>query len=138
MQPPTPVDRSSQDCDLVDRAVALWRKAQVLYEASSWEGRPEARATAEQIAASHPECEPLLASLLFDNSQLVAAYALLTLERMRSSVLQDLPSAVLESRSNVALVYSGIKTSMELGILARQVQERARKRASDRPTSVES
>jgi len=136
MQPPTPVDRSSQECHLLDRAVALWRKAQVLYETSSWEGQPEARAIAEEIADSHPECELLLATLLLDSNQLVAAYALLTLELMRSSILQDLPSAVLERRSIVTLAYSGIKTSMELGALARQGQKRARKRASERPTSV--
>jgi hypothetical protein len=136
MPPPTLEARSTQARDLVDYAAGLWRKAQVLYETASWEGQPEARAIAEQIAASHPECEPLLVSLLLDSSQLIAAYALLTLELMGSPSLQNLPPVLLERRSNVTLIYSGIKTSMDLGGLARQVQKRARHRSSERPKLV--
>ncbi len=136
MQLTTVEDRPTQGRNLLEHAAGLWRKANVLYETASWEGQPEARAIAEQIAASHPECEPLLVSLLLDSSQLVAAYALLTLELMRSPSLQDLPPALLERRSNVTLIYSGIKTSMDLGAFARQIQKRARHRSSDRPKLV--
>jgi len=107
-----------------------WRKAQVLYETPSWKGQPEARAIAEQIAGSHPECEPALASLIQDSSQLVAAYALLTLELMKSPVLQNIPPDVLQRRSKVTLVCGSVKTTMDLGGLARQIQKRAGERSS--------
>jgi hypothetical protein len=129
-------DSTSQACDLFQRAIASWRKAQVLYQGRSWRGQPEALAIAEQIAACHPECEPMLSDLLLDGSQLVVAYALLTLEFMQSSVLLKLPAELLQRHSHVTLSFSGIMTSTDLGALARQVQKRAGKRASDQPTSV--
>lgn len=135
MQTPIPADNSSKGCELLEHAIAKWRKAQVLYQAPSWKGQPEARAIAEQIAAAHPECEPALASLLLDENPLVVAYALLTLELMRSPVLQNLPSEVLQRRSNVTLVTGSIKTAMDLGGLARQVQKRAKGQSSDQPPS---
>lgn len=129
MQTPVPSpEHAVQDCELLNRAIVVWRKAQVLYETPSWKGQPEARAIAEQIAGSHPECEPALASLILDGSQLVAAYALLTLELMRSPVLQNIPLEVLQQRSNVTLVCGSVKTSMDLGGWARQIQKRARER----------
>jgi hypothetical protein len=135
MQASAPADNASQGCELLDRAIVIWRKAQVLHQAPSWKGEPEARAVAEQIAADRPECEPVLASLLLDKSQLVAAYALLTLELMRSSVLQSLPSEVLQRRANVTLITGSVKTTIDLGGLARQVQKRAKEWASDPLTS---
>ena len=135
MQTPIPAQTASQGCELVDRTIAVWRKAQVLHEGPSWNGVPEARAIAEQIAAAHPECEPALASLLLDSCQLVAAYALLTLELMRSPLLKNLPSEVLQRRSNVTSVTGSFKTTMDLGGFARQVQKRALGRSIDQPTA---
>jgi hypothetical protein len=127
-------DSRSQGCDLLQRAIASWRKAQVLYQGHSWQGQPEALAIAEQIAACHPECEPMLADLLLDGSQLVVAYALLTLEFMRSPVLLNRPAELLQRRSQVTMAFSGVMTSTDLGALTRQVQKRAGKRSSDQPT----
>jgi hypothetical protein len=121
---------------LLDRAVALWRKAQVLHEVPSWKGQPEARALAERIAASHAASESALAALLLDSNQLVVAYALLTLELMRSPVLRDLPSELLQRRSNITIVSGSVKTGMDLGGLARQIQKRARARADVQPTPL--
>ena len=87
-------DSTRQGSDLLQRAIALWRKAQVLYQGHSWQGQPEALAIVEQIAAGHPECEPMLADLLLDGNQLVVAYVLLTLEFMQSPVLLNLPAAL--------------------------------------------
>jgi hypothetical protein len=130
MPTPTPSDNSIQECELLDRAIGAWQKAQVLHDAPSWKGQPEARAIAEQLAASHPECESALASLLFDSRQLVVGYALLTLELMKSPSLQKLPSELLQRRSNITLVCGSIKTAMDIGGLARQVQKRAKVRTS--------
>ena len=96
MQRPTPVDGPSQRPELLERAVAIWRKAQILFEGLSWQGEPKAAAIVEQIAETHPEYEGDLASLLVDPSQLVAAYALQTLERMRSPLLENIPAEVLQ------------------------------------------
>jgi hypothetical protein len=123
--PELPADNPSQECEILARAIALWRKAQVLYQAPSWNGQPEPRAIAEQIANSHPECEPALGRLILDSNQLVAAYALLTLELMKSPILQNLPSEVFQRRSSVTVVCGSIKTAMDLGAWARQVQKRA-------------
>jgi hypothetical protein len=137
MSSTTQAEHTSQESDLVQRAITLWRKAQVLYQGCSWEGQPEALAIAEQIAAGNPECEPLLSALLSDRNQLVVAYALLTLELMRSPVLLELPAELLERRSSVMLAFTGVMTTTNLGALARQIQKRAKQRASERPTSVE-
>jgi hypothetical protein len=66
----THAESTSQESELLQRAITLWRKAQVLYQGCSWEGRPEALAVAKQIAAGNPECEPLLSALLLDRNQL--------------------------------------------------------------------
>src|SRR5262245_49901614 len=94
------VDTTSPGCALVQRAIPLWRKAQVLYQGLSWRGQPEALAIAEQIGAGHPECEPMLSALLLESNQLIVAYALLALELMQSSVLLNLPAELLQRRSN--------------------------------------
>jgi hypothetical protein len=109
----------------LDTAFALWRKAQVVHQAPSWDGKPEARALAEEIAASHPECEAHLAAALTNESALVVAYALLSLELMNSRLLQSLPEALLQRRSNITLVTGSFKNGMDLGGLARQLQNRA-------------
>jgi hypothetical protein len=135
MQGRTPVDGPSQRPELLERAVAIWRKAQVLFENCSWEGEPKAVAIAEQIAESHPEYEADLAALLLDPSQLVAAYALRTLERMRSPLLENIPSEVLQRRSRVTSSSGSIQDTKELGWLARRAQRRARERAGLPPAS---
>jgi hypothetical protein len=134
MQGRSAVDGPTQRPELLEKAVAIWRKAQILYEFASWEGEPRARAIAEQIAESHPEYEADLAALLLDPSQLVAAYALWTLERMRSPLLENISPEVLQRRSRVSLSSGSIQTDTNLGALARQAQRRARQRAGLPPT----
>ena len=135
MQCPTPLDGPSQPPELLERAVAIWRKAQILFEGLSWQGEPKAAAIVEQIAETHPEYESDLASLLVDPSQLVAAYALQTLERMRSPLLENIPAEVLQRRSRVTRTMGSIMDKTDLGALARQAQRRARERAGIPPGS---
>lgn len=113
----------------LDRAVRVWRKAQIVHQTPSWDGRPEARAIAEEIA-QHPEYEPLLLDLLADPSQLVAAYSLMALELMGSARLKELPAGLLANRSNITVAVGSVRIGMDLGGLARQVQKRAAGAAS--------
>ena len=113
---------------LLNRAIAVWRKAQVVHESPAWEGQPEARAIVEALA-QHPEVEHAVYELLADPSQLVVAYSLLTLELMGSGKLADLPEHLLANRSNITLVLGSFKSGMDLGGLARQLQKRAKARA---------
>jgi hypothetical protein len=122
----TPTDGQKGGNEVVCRAADLWKKAQVVYQSPSCEGQPEARVVAEQIALSQPECEPSLKNLLSDENPLVAAYALVTLELMKSTLLQDLPAELLQRRSQLTLMSGSVKTAMDLGGLARQIQRRAR------------
>ena len=101
--------------DALLRAVEVWKKAQVVHEWPSWEGRPEARAIAEQIALNHPECEQLLVNQLSAANQLVVAYALLTLELMNSPILRNLSPELLQRRSQITLVCGSFKNAMDLG-----------------------
>jgi len=126
MNDSTSSTRMDAECDIIAKAVQIWKKAQVVYQEPSWDGQPPARAIAEEIARSYPECEQKLVDLLVDNHQLVVAYALLTLEIMRSATLQNLPPELLERRSNIKLMTGSIANAMDLGGLARQIQKRAK------------
>lgn len=120
-------------CEIVDRAIEVWKKAQVVYQSPSWEGRPEARVFVERIATEFRECERKLAELLEHENQLVAAYALLTLQLMGSRTLRTLPAQLLERRSKITLRTGSFSTSMDLGGLARQVQKSQTASTTDQP-----
>lgn len=120
------VEASPSSRALSERATSIWRRAQLVRSAPSWEGLPEARAVAEEVARD-PENATWLIELLGDPSQLVVAYSLLTLELMGSHHLKDLPSELLTNRSTVTLVEGSFRNSMDLGGLARQIQKRANK-----------
>lgn len=113
-----------QDGALLDGAVRIWRKAQIVHQSPSWENRPEARAIAEEIAR-HPEYESALFDLLTDSNQLVVAYSLMTLELMSSSRLRELPAELLTNRANITIIMGSFANKMDLGGLARQIQKRA-------------
>src|SRR5262249_36619410 len=112
---------------LLAEVAKVWAKAQVVYESPSWKGNPTARALVEQIAQVS-ECHDGLLTLLSSPSQLVVAYALLTLELMKSSALADLPDELLERLQQVTSVCGSFKNSIDLGGLARQIRKRARER----------
>ena len=135
MQSLTRINDPGRRPELLDHAIDIWRKAQILHDRRSCQGEPKSTAIAEEIAESHPELEAPLASLLLDPSQLVAAHALWTLELMRSPLLENLPPEVLQNRSRVTLITGSLKTSTDLGSLARQAQRRARARAGVTPAS---
>src|SRR5262245_28082247 len=119
---------STEISALLQRAVGLWRKAQVVYEGPTRLGWPEPLQAVQDIAANHPECHDELVKLLDADSQLVVAYALLTLQQMGSRFLESLPQSLLERRDNVTFSTGSFRTSMDLGGLARQVQKQARQR----------
>jgi hypothetical protein len=123
-------ETSSGGETLVDKAVKVWRKAQIVHLTPSWQGQPEARVLVEKLAL-HPEYESSLVDLLAAPSQLVVAYSLLTLELMGSRRLRELPSELLTNRSNITLSLGSFRNGMDLGSLARQVQKRAKKGADE-------
>ena len=82
---------------LLEEATQVWAKAQVVYEAPSWEGEPPARAFAEQVAMVQA-CHDGLVPLLPSPDQLVVAHALQALELMRSPVLAELSEELCDRR----------------------------------------
>lgn len=110
---------------IIGRATDLWSKAQVVYEGPGKVGFPGPLQISMEIAEKHLDCEDALVELLGSESQLVAAYALLTLERMNSDVVAELPTELLECRKQITLHMGSFRNSMDLGGLARQVQKRA-------------
>jgi len=112
------------DTEILRKAAASWRSAQIVHQSPSWEGRPEARALAEEVALQRGLETPLW-ELLDDPNQLVVAYALIALELMGSDKLADLPETLLANRSNLTLQFGSIRNAMDLGGFARQVRKRA-------------
>ena len=110
---------------LLDEAVCVWAKAQIVFESPSWEVHHPARALVEQLAQCH-ECHDGLLELLSSQNQLVVAYALKTLEMMGSPALSDLPDELLERRQQISIQSGSFRNSMDLGGLARQIRKRAR------------
>src|SRR5262245_28815537 len=110
---------------LVEEAAQVWARAQVVYDAPSWEGEPPARAFVEQVATV-PDCHDGLVAMLSSPNQLVVAHALQALELMRSPVLAELPDELRDRRQKVTFQCGSFRNSMDLGGYARQVRKRAR------------
>jgi hypothetical protein len=119
---------SDEHANTLERAVALWRKAQVVHEGPTRLGFPEPLEAMLEIARGHTECHDRLVRLLSEDNQLVVAYALLTLQMMGSPVLENLPEELLERREKITIDIGSFRNSMDLGGLARQVQKRSRQR----------
>jgi hypothetical protein len=118
---------SEEAAATLERAVGLWRKAQVVHEGPTRLGFPEPLEAVLEIAGGHPECHDGLVNLLSSDCQVVVAYALLTLQAMGSEVLKNLPQHLLERREKVTIDSGSFRNSMDLGGLARQIQKRARR-----------
>src|SRR5262245_57240664 len=106
---------SDEAADRLERAVGLWRKAQVVHEGPTRLGFPEPLEAVLEIARGHPECHDGLVRLLAENNQLVVAYALLTLQMMGSHVLEELPEEVLGRREKITIDIGSFRNSMDLG-----------------------
>ena len=116
---------SASSTEALSRAVAAWRKAQVVHHGPPWDGQPEASALVEEVAL-HPECESMLYDLLTDPNQLIVAYALITLAMMGSDRLAELPNALLQRRSGLTLQFGSIRSKIDLGAFASQFQKRTK------------
>jgi hypothetical protein len=111
---------------LLQRAASIWAKAQLLYEGPTRLGMPEALQLVEEIA-NVPDCHAGLVELLSSPQQLVVGYALMTLDRMGSPVLAELPDDLCGRRENISIQCGSFRTGMDLGGYARQVRKRARR-----------
>jgi hypothetical protein len=114
-----------------EHAADIWRKAQVVYEGPTRLGIPEPLEAVFDIASGHPNCVDELVNLLRSDSQLVIAYALLTLQAMGCGILENLPQELLDRREKVTIHTGSFQSSMDLGGLARQIQKRARQRRQE-------
>jgi hypothetical protein len=119
---------SDEASTILERAIGLWRTAQVVYAGPTRLGCAEPREAVFQVARDHPECHDGLVQLLFSDNQLVAPYALLTLQAMGSRMLEILPQELLERREKITIDIGSFRNSMDLGGLFRQVQKRAKQR----------
>lgn len=115
----------ASDDEVWRRAVAAWRKAQVVHLSPSRGGESEGRTWAREVARRRG-LEGRLWDLLADADRRVVAYAIVALELMGSDRLADLPESVLTNRSNVALQFGSVRIGTDLGGYARGVRKRAR------------
>jgi hypothetical protein len=81
-----------------------------------------------EILTARPDLEEKLLELLNHPHQLVVAYALLTLDRMESSTLKNLPEELLKRKEKVSLITGSFSQKMELGAFARHIQKKQRER----------
>lgn len=119
---------SDEASTILEGAIGLWRHAQVVHAGPTRLGCPEPLEAVFQIAKDHPECHDGLIQLLSSDNQLVAAYALLTLQAMGSRMLENLPQELSERREKITIDIGSFRKSMDLGGLFRQVQKRAKQR----------
>jgi hypothetical protein len=118
MNPPLPIDYFEQ-------ALSVWRKAQVVTDAY----RSDPIVCFDEVVA-HPELyHDQLVAALNDQSQLVVAYCLLALEKMKSPALAALPDSLLARREKITIRFGSFSTSSDLGGLARQLKKKNEKRA---------
>jgi hypothetical protein len=114
---------------ILDQAVRLWEKAQILYTAPTRSPQlPEQLAIAERIAAEYPQFHDAVVNLLSSSHQLVVAYSLMTLRIMNSPILAELSEELLNRREKVTVSAGCFVNSMDLGGLARQYRKEARRR----------
>ena len=118
-------DNGQNAAEQLQEAVEVWRRAQVVQLTPSWRGEPLPSALIE-LVAQRPELEASLVALLSETSQLVVAYALVTLDRMSSAALENLPEALLSRHDKIAVINGSFSNTMELGGLARQISKRSR------------
>ena len=119
------------DGTILDRAVGLWEKAQVLYATPTQSPElPAPLAVAQRIAGEYPQFHDALVSLLSSPQQLVVAYALMTLRMMNSPILAEVSDELLNRREKVTIAAGCFVNSMDLGGLARQYRKEAIRRAA--------
>ena len=112
---------------LVAEAAVVWSQAERVYLAPP-KGDSDAWNAVERLAGKKAckQVESLLIDLLSHPNQLVVAYALFTLELMKSAACGSLPAQLLERKEKISVLMGCFLNKMELGAFARQVQKRNR------------
>jgi len=118
------IDPNSEE-DVLALAVDAWSKAQIVACRSAWKGHPLG-AHFSEVLSQRPDLEDRLIVLLKSEHQLVVAYALLTLELMKSPALGCLPEELLTRKEKVTIVTGSFADKMELGAFARHIQKKWR------------
>src|SRR5262245_12714072 len=112
--------------DLLDAAVQIWRKAQVVHNPGRAESSSEAMV--RTIADEIDKYRERLVKCLSHESQLVAAYALLVLRKANDPALNQLPTELLTRHEKITVCSGSFRDKMELGAFARMLRKEARRR----------
>ena len=118
------MEESRNNFDLFDAAVQIWKKAQVVREISGKVEWPPAEMI-KNIAADMGRYRERLLMCLFDDNQLVVAYAMLVLKRVNDPMLKELPKELLSRHDKITLRIGSFSETMELGAFARMLKKQA-------------
>jgi hypothetical protein len=77
------------------------------------------------LAADIGKYRQQLVKCLFDDEQLVVAYALLVLKRADDPMLKELPEQLLNRREKITVRSGSFSEKMELGAFARMLKKQA-------------
>jgi hypothetical protein len=120
----------NEDADaLLRRAASVWAKSQLLHEEPTRAGIPLSLSLVDEIA-EREDCHVGLVELLSSPHPLVVGYALAVLARKASPILAELSDELCNRRENLSIQCGSVRTSMDLGGLARQYRKRARENAT--------
>jgi hypothetical protein len=115
--------------DLLDAAVQMWSKAQVVHNPGRTETPSEAMV--RTIADEIEKYRERLVGCLSHESQLVAAYALLVLSKVNDPALNELPTELLTCHEKITVRSGSFSHKMELGAFARMLRKEAWRRRRD-------
>ena len=118
------MEESRNNFDLFDAAVQIWKKAQVAREISGKVEWPPAEMITN-VAADMGRYRERLLRCLFDDNQLVVAYAMLVLKRVNDPMLKELPKELLNRHDKITLRIGSFSETMELGAFARMLKKQA-------------
>ena len=111
---------------LVDRAIKVWKKAQVIRTDPTFRGEPEPAFLSESLEKLGSRAEEPLTQLLYHEHPLVCAYALWTLFKVGSPVFDWLPDELMKRKERVTIRSGSFSTRNNLGGWAAHLRKRFR------------
>jgi len=117
------VEEKHDSSETFDVAVQTWKQAQVVLGPTKifW----PAAEMIQVLAADIGKYRQQLVKCLFDDEQLVVAYALLVLKRADDPMLKELPEQLLNRREKITVRSGSFSEKMELGAFARMLKKQA-------------
>jgi hypothetical protein len=118
------VEEQHDSLETFDAAVQTWKKAQVVREDPAKMVGPAAEMI-QVLAADIGKYRQRLFKCLFDDEQLVVAYALLVLKWADDPMLKELPEQLLNRREKITVRSGSFSEKMELCAFARMLTKQA-------------